>query len=94
MLHKRLQSLGEQSRRAYAGFKGVADMLNRLDPDTAKAILETIETEDAKLALSIRNLMFTFEDLLGVPEAGIRELLARLDKKTAGHGAARARPRN
>jgi flagellar motor switch protein FliG len=26
--------------------------------------------------------MFTFEDLLGVPEAGIRELLARLDKKT------------
>ena len=26
--------------------------------------------------------MFTFEDLLSVPEAGIRELLAQLDKKT------------
>jgi flagellar motor switch protein FliG len=26
--------------------------------------------------------MFTFEDLLGVPEAGIRELLGQLDKKT------------
>jgi flagellar motor switch protein FliG len=25
--------------------------------------------------------MFTFEDLLGVPEAGIRELLGQLDKK-------------
>jgi flagellar motor switch protein FliG len=32
--------------------------------------------------MSIRNLMFTFDDLLGVPEAGIRELLAQLDKKT------------
>ena len=81
VLHKKLQSLGEQSRRAYAGFKGVADMLNRLEPNTVKSILETIESEDAKLALNIRNLMFTFDDLLSVPEAGIRELTSRLDKK-------------
>ncbi|MBZ5706045.1 MAG: flagellar motor switch protein FliG, partial [Acidobacteriia bacterium] len=75
-------SLGEQHRRAYAGVQGVADLLNRLDPVPSKAILEAIEKEDPKLALSIRNLMFTFEDLLGVPEAGIRELLSQLDKKT------------
>ncbi|MGA2001785.1 MAG: flagellar motor switch protein FliG [Terriglobales bacterium] len=81
-LHKRLESLGEQSRRAYAGFKGAADMLNQLDPNTGKGILENIEKDDPKMALAIRNLMFTFEDLLGVPEAGIRELLGQLDKKT------------
>jgi flagellar motor switch protein FliG len=82
VLHKRLQALGEQSRRAYAGFKGVADLLNRMDPASGKVILELIERDDAKLAMSIRNLMFTFDDLLGVPETGIRELLAQLDKKT------------
>ncbi|HVO79389.1 MAG TPA: flagellar motor switch protein FliG [Terriglobales bacterium] len=81
-LHKRLEALGEQHRRAYAGVQGVADLLNRLDPVSSKAILEAIEKEDPKLALNIRNLMFTFEDLLGVPEAGIRELLSQLDKKT------------
>ena len=81
-LHKRLESLGEQSRRAYAGFKGAADMLNQLDPNTSKGILEDIEKDDPKMALAIRNLMFTFEDLLGVPEAGIRELLGQLEKKT------------
>jgi flagellar motor switch protein FliG len=81
MLHKRMESLGDQSRRAYAGLKGVADVLNRLDPAEGKAILESIEKEDAKLAISIRNLMFTFEDLLGVPEPGIREILGALDKK-------------
>jgi len=81
-LHKRLESLGEQSRRAYAGIKGAADLLNQLDPLSSKAILESIEKEDPKMALGIRNLMFTFEDLLGVPEAGIRELLGQLDKKT------------
>jgi flagellar motor switch protein FliG len=83
-LHKRLEALGEQHRRAYAGFQGVADLLNRMDPAQAKTILETIEKDDPKVALGIRNLMFTFQDLLGVPEAGIRELLGELDKKTLG----------
>ena len=82
VLHRKLQALGEQSRRAYAGFKGVADLLNRLEPPSCKVILENIEQDDPKLALSIRNLMFTFDDFLGVSENGIRELLAHLDKKT------------
>ena len=81
-LHKRLEALGEQHRRAYAGFQGVADLLNRMDPVQAKGILETIEKEDPKVALGIRNLMFTFQDLLGVPETGIRDWLGQLDKKT------------
>ncbi len=82
VLHKRLDALGEQSRRAYAGLRGVAEVMNRLDITQSKTILEGIEKEDPKLALSIRNLMFTFEDLLTVPEAGIRELLGQMDKKT------------
>jgi flagellar motor switch protein FliG len=80
-LNKRLQSLGDQSRRTFAGLKGVADVLNRLEPAAAKDILEKIEQDDAKLALSIRNLMFTFEDLLKTPEQSIRELLGALEKK-------------
>jgi len=81
-LNKHLESVGEQSRRAYAGFKGAADLLNQLEPLVGKSILEIIEKDDPQMALGIRNLMFTFEDLLGVPEAGIRELLGQLDKKT------------
>jgi len=82
VLHKRLEALGEQSRRAYAGLRGVADLMNRLDLATGKTILEAIEGDDPKLALSIRNLMFTFEDFITVPQAGIRELLGQMDKKT------------
>jgi flagellar motor switch protein FliG len=82
VLNKKLKALGEQSRRAYGGIKAVADMLNRVEPEVAKTALETIEQEDPKLALSIRNLMFTFEDLLAVPENSIRELLSQVDKKT------------
>jgi flagellar motor switch protein FliG len=82
VMHKRLEALGEQSRRAYAGLRGVADLMNRLDVAAGKTILEAIEGEDPKLALSIRNLMFTFEDFRTVPETGIREMLGQMDKKT------------
>jgi len=82
VLNRRLQSLGEQSRKTYAGFKSVADVMNRLEAPAAKAILETIEQDDPKTAINIRNLMFTFEDLLGVADVSVREWLGSMDKKT------------
>jgi flagellar motor switch protein FliG len=81
VLHKRLQSLGEQSRRIFPGIKSAADLMNGLEPEAMKAVLDAIEGDDAKLALNIRNLMFTYDDLIGVAESGIRELVARVDKK-------------
>jgi len=91
VLHKKMEALGEQSRRSYGGVSAVSEMMNRLDPQTTKDILETIESEDAQLAVAIRNSMFTFEDLISVPDTGIRELLGQVDKKvlaTAMKGAA------
>lgn len=82
VLNKKLRALGEQNRRAYGGIKAVSEMLNRVEATTVKSILEAIEQDDPKLALSIRNLMFTFEDFLSVPESSMRELLSHLDKKT------------
>ena len=82
VLHRKVLSLGDQVRRSYGGVKTAAELLNRIEPAVSKSILETVEGEDARLALDIRNNMFTFEDLLGVPESGIRDLLSAVDKKT------------
>ena len=82
VLQQRVQAVCEQTRRGYQGVRGVADMLNCLEPAAGKLILETIERDDAQVALSIRNLMFTFEDLLSVNVTGIRELLSGVDKKS------------
>ena len=82
LINKKLQGVVKGRQRGYAGVKAVADMMNRMHPDMQKAILENVETSDANIALSIRNLMFTFEDFLGAPEASIRELISQFDKKT------------
>ena len=81
ILNRRLQSLGEQKRRTYSGFKSVAELMNRLESDTAHAILQTIEQDEPKLSLEIRSLMFTFEDLLQVPELSLREVTSQVDKR-------------
>ena len=81
ILHRRLENMGDTARKSYSGFKAVADLLNRLNAEESKRILETIEDGQPELALAIRNLMFTFEDLVTVPPATIREIVSGVDKR-------------
>jgi flagellar motor switch protein FliG len=81
ILHQRLETVGETSRKAYSGFKAVADLLNRLEAEQAKKILEQIEDDDPEMTLKVRNLMFTFEDLVTIPANSMREIVSTVDKK-------------
>jgi flagellar motor switch protein FliG len=81
VLHKRVEGLGTNGRKTYSGFKAVADILNDLEQGMSKGILEKIETQKPELAIGIRDLMFTFEDLVTVPPQSIRELVGAADKK-------------
>lgn len=81
VLNKRLRSVGEQKKKTYSGFQSVADLMNNIDATTSGEILETIEKEEANLAVSIRDLMFTFDDFLDVSEVQLRTVTATVDKK-------------
>jgi flagellar motor switch protein FliG len=82
ILEQKLRSLGDFSRESYGGVRAVAELINRLDTKTAAAILEKIENDNPTLALSIRNLMFVFEDVMLIDDPGMREILQRVDKKS------------
>jgi flagellar motor switch protein FliG len=81
ILHRRLENMGDTGRKAYSGFKAVADLLNRMESEETKKILDEIEAADVAMALNIRNLMFTFENLVTIPPASIREIVAAADKR-------------
>jgi len=82
VLNRRLRSVGDQTRKSGNGFRNIAELMNRLDPVTSREILDNIEREEPKLAISIRDLMFTFDNFLEVPEQEMRELMSSIDKKT------------
>jgi flagellar motor switch protein FliG len=83
VLEQKIRSLGDDvSRESYGGVRAVAELINRVEVKTASGILEKIEEEKPDLALTIRNLMFVFDDVMLIDAAGIREILQRVDKKT------------
>jgi flagellar motor switch protein FliG len=82
ILNQRLKAVGEHGKRTYSGFQSAADIMNCIDTTTAQEILENIDNDEPTLAISIRDLMFTFDDLLQVSESQIRELTSAVDKKT------------
>ena len=81
ILEQKLKSLGEYSRESYGGVRAVAELINRMESKSAAAVLEKIEGENPALALSIRNFMFVFDDVLLIDDHGMREILQRVDKK-------------
>jgi flagellar motor switch protein FliG len=81
ILGQKLQSLGDYSRESYGGIRAVAELFNRLDSTISRSVLEQVEGEDPNLALSIRNLMFVFDDILLLDDVAMREILQRVDKK-------------
>jgi flagellar motor switch protein FliG len=82
VVDQKLKSVGDYSRQAVGGVRSVAEICNRLDREISRKMLEELETTDPELALEIRNLMVTFDDLLLIDDPGIREILQRVDKKS------------
>jgi flagellar motor switch protein FliG len=81
VIEERLKVLGGSTHESYGGVRAVAELLNRLDRGLSQGVLGSIEGGQPELAMSIRNLMFVFEDLLHVEDSSIREIVQRADKK-------------
>jgi flagellar motor switch protein FliG len=81
VIGSKLKALGEFSRESYGGVRAVAEMLNRLDSTSSREILDHIDRGDTNLAETIRHLMFVFEDLLLIDPMGLKEVIAKVDRK-------------
>lgn len=81
VIGQKMNALGEISRESYGGVRAVAEMFNRLDSETAKEILGSIERQDATLGETIRHLMFVFEDIVLIDPNGLKEVLSKVDRK-------------
>ena len=80
ILESKLESLTSYKVEV-GGPRAVAEILNRLGQKAAKSTLGLIEQVDDKLATTIKDMMFTFEDIIKMDNNGIREILKVADKK-------------
>jgi len=80
VLESKLESLASYKVEV-GGPRAVADIFNRLGAKSAKSTLSQVEQVDEELATLIKEMMFTFEDIVTLDKNAITEILKSVDKK-------------
>ncbi len=80
VLESKLESLASYKVEV-GGPRAVADIFNRLGAKSAKSTLAQVEQVDEELASLIKDMMFTFEDIVTLDKGAITEILKAVDKK-------------
>jgi flagellar motor switch protein FliG len=75
VLRNELRATGALESGQVGGIQSVAEILNNVDQASERDIMGQIEDLNAGLAEEIRQLMFVFEDLLGVDDRGMQQIL-------------------
>ncbi len=79
VLESKLESLASYKVEV-GGARAVADIFNRLGSKSSKTTLANIEQVDEELATTIKEMMFTFEDITTLDKNAIIEILKAVDK--------------
>jgi len=79
VLESKLESLASYKVEV-GGPRAVADVFNRLGAKSSKSTLAQIEQVDEELATLIKDMMFTFEDIVTLDKMAITETLKAVDK--------------
>ncbi|MBI2369814.1 MAG: flagellar motor switch protein FliG, partial [Deltaproteobacteria bacterium] len=75
IIQHELQAAAPSKGADIRGLDAVAEMLNQLNKSTELHILSRIEEANPEMASNIRQLMFTFDDLVLVDDRGMQQIL-------------------
>ncbi len=81
VIESRIKSLAGPTLEQSGGLRAVADLFNRLDRAVSAPVLEALEEKRPELAVSIRNLMFVFDDFAGLDDTAMREIVPKVERK-------------
>ncbi|HEY7209235.1 MAG TPA: flagellar motor switch protein FliG [Bryobacteraceae bacterium] len=82
VIQTKLRNLGELSHEVCGGVRAVANILNRLDPNTCTSLMESIEQARQPLFENIRRFMFIFRDLENLDGKALTALISRVPRAT------------
>jgi len=81
MMSRKLQGSPASAVSHTGGIKGAADVLNALDKQSCKELLESFEKRNPNLCEAIRHKMFTFEDMVRLTVADMQKVLRQVDSR-------------
>ncbi len=80
-LQAEFRTSGAVSGNKLGGVEIAAEVMGSLDRETEMSILTAMDEVDLDLANEIRNLRFTFEDILKIDDAGIQMIMKEINQE-------------
>ena len=80
-LERKLSGIVSQQFSKVGGVETAAEIMNNIDRQTEKTIMERLSQESPELAEEIRRRMFVFEDILKLDDRSIQLVLREVDTK-------------
>ncbi len=84
VLEKKLSSIVGQTYTSVGGVKALVDVINFVDRQTEKTILESLTENNPELADEVKKLMFVFEDITTLDDSSIQKILREVEIKELG----------
>jgi flagellar motor switch protein FliG len=81
IIGKHVQGEFSSAQRQFGGKKQVAEILNEIEREVWQEILDEMREIDDEVASEVKNLMFVFDDLVGLDDRYIQEILKEIDSK-------------
>ncbi len=81
VLENQVETVFGQDLSSAGGAKAVAEILNMAGRSTEKTILADLEKRNPELATEIKNLMFTFDDIVLLDDKSVQRVLREVDTK-------------
>ncbi|MBO8141914.1 MAG: flagellar motor switch protein FliG [Firmicutes bacterium] len=78
-LEKRLASFVRQEFTAAGGIEVAVEVLNRVDRQTERTIMEALEEDDPELAEEIKRRMFVFEDIVTLDNRSVQKVISEVE---------------
>ena len=80
-LQAEFRTSGAVSGNKLGGVEIAAEVMGSLDREVEMSILTALDGVDLDLANEIRNLRFTFEDILKIDDAGIQQIMKEINQE-------------
>jgi flagellar motor switch protein FliG len=81
VLEKKMSSVISQEMSKAGGPKALVDLLNRVDRQTERLILDSLTENNPEMADQVKNMMFVFEDIVQLDDRAVQAVLKEIDAR-------------
>jgi flagellar motor switch protein FliG len=81
ILERKVSGFAQADMVTVGGVKALVDLLNHVDRQTERKIIESLQETNPELATEVMNMLFVFEDIVTLDDKAVQQVLREVEMK-------------